>query len=536
MICCRPLPSPVALSSLCEIIETLTIQDRIEELRRRRRHLTEGGGPEKVEKQHAGGKLTARERIDDLVDPGSFQETGLFAAHRATLFGMAGREMPGEGVVTGAASIDGRLVHLASQDFTVAGGSAGEVHSIKVAETMTQALKTGSPFIFINDSGGARVQEGIDALSGYGKVFYANVMLSGAVPQISLICGPCAGGAAYSPALTDFIIQTRQAQMFITGPQVIKQVTGETVTAEQLGGPDPHMATSGVIHFIAEDDRDGVRICQTLLSYLPSNNLEDPPQTEGDRTVDRDPALNSVVPVESKRGYDIRDVIQRVVDFGDFLEVQAGFAPNIVIGFARITGQTIGVVGNQPSVLGGVLDINSADKASRFIRFCNAFNIPLLTFVDVPGFLPGIEQEHGGIIRHGAKMLFAYSAATVPKITVILRKAFGGGYLAMCAKDLGADRVFAWPTAEIAVMGAEGAAEIVFRKEIQEAEDRTARRREMIEKYREAFANPFVAAGRRLVDDIIEPEETRKQVAQALEYLRTKRELRPAKKHGLMPM
>jgi methylmalonyl-CoA carboxyltransferase large subunit len=513
-----------------------SIQDKIAELKKLREQVSLGGGAEKLEKQRRSGKLTARERIEALVDPGSFDETGLFAEHRSTLFGMAGKPMPADGVVTGAASVGGRLVHLASQDFTVAGGSAGEIHSIKVADTMAQALKTGSPFVFINDSGGARVQEGIDSLSGYGKVFYTNVMLSGVVPQISLICGPCAGGAAYSPALTDFIIQTRQGQMFITGPQVIKQVTGESVTAEELGGPEAHMINSGVIHFIAEDDRHAVLLCQKLLSFLPSNNLEDPPQTEGDRDVHPNPAMDDLVPTDGKKAYDVREVITRVVDFGDFLEVQAGHAANIVVGFARIAGRAAGIVANQPSVLAGALDINASNKASRFIRFCNAFNISLVTFVDVPGFLPGVQQEHSGIIRHGAKMLFAYSAATVPKITVILRKSYGGAYLAMCGKDLGADRVFAWPTAEVAVMGAEGAAEIVFRKEIQEAKDKTARRKEMIERYRDAFSNPYVAAGRRLVDAVIEPALTRRHVAQALEYFHTKRELRPGKKHGLMPL
>jgi methylmalonyl-CoA carboxyltransferase large subunit len=514
-----------------------TMQEKIADLHHRTSEAMLGGGEERLEKQHQGGKLTARERVEALVDPGSFEETGLFAEHRATLFGMAGKSFPADGVVTGAASVGGRLVHLASQDFTVSGGSAGEVHSIKVAEIMGQSLKTGSPFVFINDSGGARVQEGIDSLSGYGKVFYTNVMLSGAVPQISLICGPCAGGAAYSPALTDFIIQTRKAQMFITGPQVIKGVTGENVTAEQLGGPEAHMANSGVIHFIAEDDRHAVLLCQKLLSFLPSNNLEDPPRVEGDLNLDPNPALDDVVPAEIKKGYDVREVINKVVDFGDFLEVQSGYAMNIVVGFARIAGRTIGIIANQPAVQAGVLDINAANKASRFIRFCNAFNISLLTFADVPGFLPGVQQEYGGIIRHGAKMLFAYSAATVPKITVILRKCYGGAYLAMCGKDLGADRVFAWPTAEIAVMGAEGAAEIVFRKEIQEAgESKAAKRAELIERYREAFSNPYVAAGRRLVDSVIEPSTTRHHIAQVMEYLHTKRELRPPKKHGLMPL
>ena len=515
---------------------TTAMQEKIEELKRRREAVMLGGGADKLEKQRKSGKLTARERIDALVDPASFEENGLFAEHRATMFGMEGKSLPADGVVTGAASVGGRLIHLASQDFTVMGGAAGEVHSIKVAEVMQQALKTGSPFVFINDSGGARVQEGIDSLSGYGKVFYANVMLSGAVPQVSLICGPCAGGAAYSPALTDFIIQTRQAQMFITGPSVIKQVTGEVVTAEQLGGAEAHMVNSGVIHFIAENDQHAVALCQKLLSFLPNNNMEDPPQVEGDSNVDPNPDLEDMVPVDGKKGYDVRTVILKVVDFGDFLEVQSGFAQNIVIGFARVNGRTVGVIANQPAVMAGALDINASSKASRFIRFCNAFNISLLTFVDVPGFLPGVQQEHGGIIRHGAKMLFAYSAATVPKITVILRKCYGGAYLAMCGKDLGADRVFAWPTAEVAVMGAEGAAEIVFRKEIQEAEDKAARRKELIARYREAFSNPYVAAGRRLVDAVIEPALTRRHVARALEYLGTKRELRPPKKHGLMPL
>jgi methylmalonyl-CoA carboxyltransferase large subunit len=513
-----------------------TMDELVEELRQKREHLQLGGGAERLEKQHEQGKMTARERVEALLDPGSFEELGLFAQHRQTHFGMAGKEVPADGVVTGAGSIDGRLVHLASQDFSVLGGSAGEVHSLKVAEVMEKALQTGSPFVFVNDSGGARVQEGIDSLSGYGAVFYSNVMLSGAVPQISLICGPCAGGAAYSPALTDFIIQTRQAQMFITGPQVIKQVTGEQITAEALGGPDAHMALSGVTHFIAEDDRDAAYICRRLLSFLPSNNLEDPPRVDFENNVDPNPELNRIVPTEPKQGYDVRSVITGVMDHADFLEVQAGYAPNIVVGFARILGRSVGVIANQPMALSGVLDVNASTKASRFIRFCNAFNIPLVTFVDVPGFLPGVQQEHGGIIRHGAKMLFAYSAATVPKIQVVLRKSYGGAHLAMGSKDLGADRVFAWPTAEIAVMGAEGAIEIVFRKEMQEATDKAARRAELIAKYKDTFSTPYAAAGRRLVDDIIEPADTRKHLAQALEYLQAKRDQRPPKKHGLIPL
>jgi methylmalonyl-CoA carboxyltransferase large subunit len=513
-----------------------TIDERLVELHARRARLALGGGQAQIDKQHAAGKLTARERIARLTDDGSFQEIGQFAQHQSTAFGLGHKELAADGVVTGCARVDGRIVHLASQDFTVSGGAAGEVHSNKVAEMLQLALKTGSPFIFINDSGGARVQEGIGSLSGYGKVFYNNVMLSGSVPQISLICGPCAGGASYSPALTDFIIQTRRAQMFITGPQVIKQVTGEVVSAEDLGGPQAQMNHSGVVHLVAEDDEEALYLCRRLLSFLPANNLEDPPHLPFDQPIEADPDLNHAVPIDPKLGYDVRPILERLVDFQDFMEIQPGFAPNIVIGFARIEGRTIGIVANQPCALAGALDINSSDKAARFIRFCNAFNIPLVTFVDVPGFLPGIEQEYGGIIRHGAKMLFAYSAATVPKVTVILRKAYGGAYLAMCGKDLGADRVIAWPTAEVAVMGAEGAAEIVFRKEIEAAEDKPAKRREMIELYRDSFANPYVAASRGLVDDIIEPAETRNYLARVLDSLHAKRETRPPKKHGLIPL
>ena len=512
-----------------------TMAERLEQLAEKRAHVYAGGGEAKLQKHRDKGKLTARERISALVDDGSFQETGAFRRNRTTTFGMDTADMPADGVVTGSAYVLGRPVHLASQDFTVMGGSAGEAHSIKVTEALKASLTTGTPFVFINDSGGARVQEGIDSLSGYGKVFYANVLLSGAVPQISIISGPCAGGAAYSPALTDFIIQTRKAHMFITGPGVIKQVTGEDVSQDELGGADAHMARSGVVHFVADDDEQAILIAKKLLSFLPQNNTEDAPIVDPDDVVEPNPKLRDILPVQSNKGYDVRDVITEIVDHADFLEVQAGWAKNIVVGFGRIVGRTVGIIANQPSVMSGVLDIDSSDKASKFVRFCNAFNIPVVNLVDVPGFLPGVAQEHNGIIRHGAKMLYAYSAATVPKITVVLRKAYGGAYLAMCSKDLGADKVFAWPTAEIAVMGAEGAANVVFRREIDAADDKEARRAELVEEYRETFSTPYMAASRGLVDDIIDPADTRREIAMALELLVGKREVRPAKKHGLGP-
>jgi len=511
-------------------------QEKIAELRGKKTEIEKGGGALRLEKQHASGKMGARERLRGLVDQGSFQEVGLFAKHRATYFGMSGKNLAADGVITGCATIDGRLVHLASQDFTVAGGAAGEAHCSKIVEMMQLSLKTGSPFVFINDSGGARVQEGIDSLAGYARVFYNNVMLSGTVPQISIICGPCAGGAAYSPALTDFIIQTKRAQLFITGPQVIRQVTGEVVTAEDLGGPAAQMNRSGVVHLIAEDDAGALALCRRVLSFLPSNNREDPPRMPYNLAIEDDPELNDIIPAEPKVAYDVRKVIKRLLDYQDFFEIQPGFAAHVVIGFGRVRGRTVGIVANQPFVLAGVLDINASDKVAWFVRFCNVFNIPLLTLVDTPGFLPGVEQEYGGIIRHGAKILFAYSAATVPKITIVLRKAYGGAYIAMCCKNLGADRVVAWPTAEIAVMGAEGAVEIVFRHELDAADDKAGRRAELIEDYRETFANPYVAASRQLVDDIIEPAETRNYVAKCLEVLHTKREFRPPKKHGLIPL
>lgn len=513
-----------------------TMEEKVAELRRKREEAFLGGGADRLQKQRDQGKMTARDRIAGLLDEGTFQEYNLFARHRATFFGLDKKEFPADGVITGSGHIDNRQVFLASQDFTVGGGAVGEVHGDKIVEMMNLSLKTGSPFVFVNDSGGARIQEGIDSLAAYSRIFYHNTLLSGVVPQVSVICGPCAGGAAYSPALTDFIIQTKQAHMFITGPSVIKQVTGETVTSENLGGAMVQMSKAGNTHFIAEDDEDALRIARKLISFLPSNNMEDPPRMEADDTVIIDEDLNTIIPADPKKAYDVRTVIERIIDDGDFLEVQEHFAKTAVIGFARILGRSVGIVANQPNFMAGVLDIDSSDKISRFVRFCNAFNIPLVTLVDVPGFLPGVAQEYGGIIRHGAKVLFSYSAATVPKVTIILRKAYGGAYVAMCAKELGADRVAAWPSAEIAVMGAEGAVAVVFRREIDQAEDKEARRNELIEEYRNTFSSPYMAASRRLVDDIIEPGETRKYIAQALESVHAKRELRPGKKHGLMPL
>lgn len=516
--------------------KTHTMKDRLQQLHEARTKVELGGGENKLQKQRDKGKMTARERVAALIDEGTFQETGAFRRNRTTTFGMDEADMPADGVVTGSGAVFGRPVHVASQDFTVMGGSAGEAHSIKVTQMLEASLRTGTPFVFINDSGGARVQEGIDSLSGYGRVFYANVLLSGVVPQVSIICGPCAGGAAYSPALTDFIIQTRKAHMFITGPGVIKQVTGEQVTQDELGGADAHMGRSGVTHFVADDDEQAILIAQKLLSFLPQNNAEDAPIVDPDEDVSPRKSLEDLLPTDNRKAYDVRDVIAEIVDRSDFLEVHAGYAQNIVIGFGRVVGRTVGIIANQPNHLSGVLDIDSSDKASQFIRFCNAFNIALVNIVDVPGFMPGVAQEHGGIIRHGAKMLYAYSAATVPKITVVTRKAYGGAYLAMCSKDLGADKVFAWPTAEIAVMGAEGAAGVVFKREIDDADDPAQRREELVEEYRETFSTPYMAAGRGLVDDIIDPADTRHQIAMALELLATKREVRPPKKHGLGPV
>lgn len=510
----------------------------IEKLRAMRDKLV-AGDESRIKKQHECGKLTARERIELLFEEGTFRESLLYAKHRCTNFGMDKKDFPAEGVIVGHGITNGRPLYVVSQDFTVGGGSVGEVTGQKTQECLDAAMKTGCPVVMINDSGGARIQEGVDSLSGYGGIFYRNVRLSGVVPQISIIAGPCAGGAAYSPALTDFIIQVRhEGQMYITGPLVIKQVTGEEITAEQLGGVESHAHYSGVVHFIAESDEDAIDITKRLLSFLPQNNTEKPPFIPDLHETEMfpDDVLDTIVPENPQEPYDMHHIIERLVDNGDFMEVMEHFAPNIVIGFGRMTGYTIGIIANQPLYKAGVLDIDSSDKAARFIRFCNAFNIPVVTLVDVPGFMPGVAQEYGGIIRHGAKMLFAYAAATVPKLTVIVRKAYGGAFLAMCAKSMGADTIIAWPSAEIAVMGAEGAVNILYRKEIAEAEDKEKERVKRIKEYKELFANPFVAAAHSMIDDIVEPSETKLYLASALEILNAKQELRPQKKHGLIPL
>ena len=497
-----------------------------------------GGGPERVQKQHAQGKLTARERLEVLLDPGSFVELDAFVTHRATEFGLD-RERPlGDGVVTGWGEIDGRKVYVFAQDFTVLGGSVGEAHGRKICKVLDLALENGAPVIGLNDSGGARIQEGVDALNAYGEIFYRNTLASGVIPQISVIMGPCAGGAVYSPAITDFVIMVEgTARMFITGPDVIRAVTHEEVTPEELGGARVHLTTSGVAHFVAPDDRAALALVRRLLSYLPSNNAEDPPYIPPTDPPDRaDPELDTLVPEDPAEPYDMYEVIRRVVDDGEFLEVQSGFAPHLIVGFARLGGHPVGIVAQQPAVLAGVLDINASDKGARFIRFCDAFNIPLVTFADTPGFLPGVAQEHGGIIRHGAKMIYAYAEATVPKLSVITRKAYGGAYIVMSSKSLRGDLCLAWPTAEIAVMGPEGAVNVVFRRELAEAEDPEAVRQRLVQEYRERFANPYVAAGRGYLDGVIRPSQTRYMLIRGLEMLRDKRVRRPARKHGNIPL
>ncbi|MDX1771175.1 MAG: carboxyl transferase domain-containing protein, partial [Planococcaceae bacterium] len=496
-----------------------------------------GGGDERIERQHAKGKLTARERIDLLVDQGTFVELNPFIEHRTVDFGMDKQKGPGEGVVTGYGKVNGRPIYLFSQDFTVFGGALGEMHAMKIANVMDLAAKNGAPFIGLNDSGGARIQEGVVSLDGYGQIFYRNSIYSGVIPQISVILGPCAGGAVYSPAITDFVFMVDESsQMFITGPKVIETVTGEKISAEDLGGSKVHNAISGNAHFRAKTEQEILQQVRDLLSYLPQNNDEKPPRLEADMKDDYRPELTEVIPFDAIRPYDIRKVIEQVVDQDSFMEVQKEFARNVVIGLARIKGEVVGLVCNQPKVMAGGLDIDSSDKAARFIRFCDSFNIPIITFEDVTGFFPGIKQEHGGIIRHGAKILYAYSEATVPKMTVILRKAYGGAYVALNSKSIGADLVFSWPNAEIAVMGPQGAANVIFSREIAQSDNPEQTRATKIEEYREKFANPYVAAARGMVDDVIDPRETRIKLIQALDMMRNKKESRPAKKHGNIPL
>jgi methylmalonyl-CoA decarboxylase alpha subunit len=512
--------------------------DKLMELRELNEKIKLGGGQKAIDKQHESGKLTARERILKLLDEGSFSEIDAFVEHRCVNFGMEKKKYPGEGVVSGYGTIDGRLVYIYAQDFTVIGGSLGEMHAAKIVKTQEMALKVGAPLIGINDSGGARIQEGVDALSGYGKIFFNNTIASGVIPQISVILGPCAGGAVYSPAITDFIFMVQNtSKMFITGPNVIETVTGEKVSAEKLGGAMTHNSISGVAHFLDDSEEECLEHIKTLLSFLPQNNLETTPAKNTFDDLNRtDEALNEIVPENPNKAYDMKDVIYSLSDNKEFMEYQPYFAMNVVTGFMRLNGKSIGVIASQPKVLAGCLDINASDKAARFIRTCDSFNIPLLTLMDVPGFLPGTHQEYGGIIRHGAKMLYAYSEATVPKVTVITRKAYGGSYIAMCNKELGADMVLAWPTAEIAVMGPDGAANIIFKNEIAEAEDQNAKRKEKIEEYRNTVANPYTAAARGYVDQVIEPSETRKRIISAFDMLSGKRELRPVKKHGNIPL
>jgi propionyl-CoA carboxylase beta chain len=514
-----------------------TTAERIEELRRRREK-AQTNDPAAVERQHERGKMTARERIEALLDPGSFVELDPYAVHRTSAFGMERRKPLGDGVVTGHGTIDGRPICLFSQDFTIFGGSLGEVFAEKICKIMDLAVRMGVPCVGINDSGGARIQEGVVSLGGYAEIFYRNVISSGVIPQLSVIAGPCAGGAVYSPAMTDFILMVKgTSQMFITGPDVIKTVTGEEVGFEELGGAMTHNTRSGVAHFAAEDEAEAYDNIRTLLSFLPSNNMDDPPYVAPTDDPERmDDALQYLVPDNPRKAYDIVKVIESVVDDEFFFEVQPHWARNLVIGFARLDGHVIGVVANQPMHLAGTLDIDSSAKGARFVRFCDAFNIPLVTFVDVPGFLPGTQQEYGGIIRHGAKLLYAYCEATVPKLTVITRKAYGGAYDVMASKHIRADFNFAWPTAEIAVMGVDAAVRIIFRKELAEASDPAGRLAELAEDYQSRFANPYVAAERGYIDTVIEPRETRPSLIRALRLARTKRQSLPARKHGNIPL
>jgi len=510
----------------------------LERLRRMREKALEGGGPERIAKQHAKGKLTARERIDLLLDEGSFVEIDRFVTHRCTDFGMEKQQILGDGVVTGHGLVNGRPVFVFAQDFTVFGGSLSETQSEKICKMMSMALKVGAPIIGLNDSGGARIQEGVDSLAGYSKIFWHNTRASGVVPQISAITGPCAGGAVYSPAITDFLFMVeRNAYMYITGPDVVKTVTHEEVTSEELGGADVHASRTGVAHFTRPDGKSTMAAIRELMSYLPLNNAEDPPYVPTDDPHDRcDPELDTLVPEDDSKPYDMHEVISRIIDLGSWYEVQAAYAMNILVGFARLGGRTVGIVANQPSVLAGCLDIDASTKAARFIRFCDAFNIPIVTFEDVPGFLPGLEQEYGGIIRHGAKLLYAYCEATVPKLTIITRKAYGGAFAVMGPKNVGADLNIGWPSSKVAVMGAAGAARIVHRRAIAAADDPDAMAKEKADEYQEIFDNPFKAAERGMLDDVIEASQTRPLLIRTLELLRTKHEDRPVRKHGNIPL
>ena len=513
------------------------MDDKLKHLEERRKRTLAGGGDERVKAQHEKGKLTARERLNKLLDEGSFVEIGTFAQTGLEDASSLEYPNPGEGVVTGFGTVSGRRIYVYAQDFTVAGGSLGEVHADKICRVLDLAAQNGTPVIGLNDSGGARIQEGVFSLNGFGSIFYRNTLCSGVIPQLSIIMGPCAGGAVYSPAITDFVFMVSGiGNMFITGPQVIKAVTGESVTAEELGGAATHNQTSGVAHFFAEDEEDCFSQIRRLLSFLPSNNIDDPPLAEP-----RDPELNgedlaTLLPDNPNRSYDVREVIKRVVDGSDLMEVHQGYAQNAVVGFARINGRAVGIIANQPLVKAGCLDVNSSDKIARFVRFCDSFNLPLVTFVDVPGYLPGVEQEWGGVIRHGAKVLYAYSEATVPQLSIILRKAYGGAYIAMNSRSLGADVCLAWPTAEIAVMGPEGAVNIVNRRELEAADDKELKRQELVQEYRERYANPYIAAARGWIDEVIDPRETRAYVIRGLEMVGTKREQRLMRKHGNIPL
>jgi propionyl-CoA carboxylase beta chain len=510
----------------------------LDDLHHRQALAEQGGGPDRVAQQHKKGKLTARERLDLLLDEGSFLELDRFVAHRSTDFGLENQIFLGDGVVTGSGRIDGRLVYVFSQDFTVFGGSLSEAHAEKICKIMDLALKTGAPVIGLNDSGGARIQEGVASLGGYADIFLRNTLASGVIPQISVVLGPCAGGAVYSPAITDFIFMVRGVSyMFVTGPNVVKTVTHEEVSFDELGGADTHGGTSGVAHFVHDSEPECIQAVRELFGYLPLNNLDEPPhRVTADPPDRRDPALLELVPDTPNKPYDMHGVIGRVVDEGGFLEVQRGHADNIVVGFGRLGGAPVGIVANQPAVLAGVLDINASIKAARFIRFCDCFNLPVVTFVDVPGFLPGVAQEHGGIIKHGAKLLYAYCEATVPKLTVITRKAYGGAYDVMSSKHIRGDVNLAWPSAEIAVMGPKGAVEILFKDEIARAKDPVAATERLIGEYTEKFAHPYAAAARGYIDDVIDPRDTRPRLIEALRTLRTKRDKNPPKKHGNIPL